>query len=209
MKLIYFPLNARALAHRLLLDHGNVQYEDEVVSFADFGARKAAGEFPNGQVPVWVQDGTYYNESLAILRFLGAQYGYYPEDIFTAHDADAVVDYANDFIGKLYKPHMQKDFSDDNKKDYCDNITKFCAFFEKKLEKSGSHFITGSKLTTGDFMIGAVLFNFVYNNALAGGAAFTDEGQAIVKKHPKFCEYVERLKTECKHFLDTRAQYPF
>mgnify|MGYP002633200276 FL=1 len=114
-KLIYFPIHARAAPMRMLLSHGHVEYEDDQCTFEQFGERKAAGEFPNGQVPIWVQDGHYYNESKAILRFLGAQHGYYPECIFTAHDVDATVDYANDFIGLLYKPHMTKEHTDETK----------------------------------------------------------------------------------------------
>ena len=52
-----------------------------------------------------------YNESLATLRFLCAQYGYYPEDIFIAQEADAMVDYANDFLG-MYKPHMTNEHTE-------------------------------------------------------------------------------------------------
>ena len=136
-KLIYFPIYGRAAGIKILLAHANVDYTDDAVTFQDFGARKAAGEFPNGQVPCWVQDGQYYNESKAILRFLGAQHGYYPEDIFAAWDCDATVDFANDFGVKLYPPHMKNEHSEETKATYAAELTKMIEFFNKKLENSG------------------------------------------------------------------------
>ena len=56
-KLIYFGLYGRAEKVRILLAHAKAEFENEVVDFAEFGKRKAAGEFNNGQVPVWIQNG--------------------------------------------------------------------------------------------------------------------------------------------------------
>ncbi len=53
-KFVYFPLYARGAAIKMLLSHGKVEYEDDAVTFEQFAPRKAAGEFPNGQLPVWV-----------------------------------------------------------------------------------------------------------------------------------------------------------
>ena len=70
-KFIYFGVYGRGEAIRMLATHAKVPFEDERLSGEQFGPRKAAGEFPNGQLPVWVQDGKYFNESTSILRFLG------------------------------------------------------------------------------------------------------------------------------------------
>ncbi len=101
-KYIYFPLYGRGEKVRILLAYKGVEYTDERITGEQFGPRKAAGEFPNGQVPVWVQNGKYYNESSAILRFLGKQHGFYPEDAELAYITDNAVDFASDFVGKLY-----------------------------------------------------------------------------------------------------------
>ena len=42
---------------------------------------KATGVFPNNQLPVVVHKGKYYNESVAMLRFVGKHFGYYPENL--------------------------------------------------------------------------------------------------------------------------------
>ncbi len=56
-RLVYFGLHARAGAIRALLNHAKVPFVDEVLSFEEFGAKKAAGEFINGQVPVFYVNG--------------------------------------------------------------------------------------------------------------------------------------------------------
>ena len=109
----------------------------------------------------------------------------------------------------LYKPHMTKAHTDETKKEYAEKLTKFCEFFEKKLTKTGNNFINSSKLTIGDFHVAAVLFNFVYNDSLGGGADYTNCGKEIIAKHAKFAAYVERLTVELKPYLEKRNAYPF
>ena len=101
-KFIYFPLYGRGEKIRLLLAHAKVEHEDERIAFQSFGARKAAGEFNDGKIPVWIQNGKQYNESNSILRYLGKQYGYYPADIEEAYHADNIVDFCNDLSGALF-----------------------------------------------------------------------------------------------------------
>ena len=105
-RLCYFPVHGRAGHIRVLLCHGNIPHTDEQLTFEAFGARKAAGEFINGQLPVWYQNGKQFNESKAILRLIGAQHGYYPEDCFAAAQVDAIVDYTQDFLPKLIPDQM-------------------------------------------------------------------------------------------------------
>ena len=87
-KIIYFPAHGRAEASRIALAHAKADWVDERIPGEEFGARKAAGEFPNGQVPVLVHDGKYYNESLAILRFIGRKFGSYPAEAEAAWEVD-------------------------------------------------------------------------------------------------------------------------
>jgi len=47
-KIIYFQGYGRAEATRMALAHANVAFEDERLTYEEFGPRKAAGEFPNG-----------------------------------------------------------------------------------------------------------------------------------------------------------------
>ena len=98
IKLTYFGLYGRVEFSRMLLAHAKVSFEDERLDGATFGARKAAGDFPNGQLPVLTHNGKTLNESVAILRYLGKHFGYYPADAYEAWYADSLVDFSNDYL---------------------------------------------------------------------------------------------------------------
>jgi prostaglandin-H2 D-isomerase / glutathione transferase len=51
-KLTYFPVCGRGGPLRQAFTIAGVDFEDERISFAEFGARKAADAFPYGMVPV-------------------------------------------------------------------------------------------------------------------------------------------------------------
>ena len=82
-------------------------------------------------------------------------------------------------------------------------------YLNKQLEKHGKKYIAGDKLTTADFKVASLIFSHVYNDALPGGAAFTDKGKAIVGEHKHFAEYVETLRTELAGYLSSRPPAPF
>lgn len=109
-KLIYFPVYARGEKIRILLAYAGISFVDERVTGEQFRPRKAAGEFPNGQLPVWVHNGKYYNESSAILRFLGKQYGFYPSNVEAAYITDNAVDFCADITPKIYPDQSAKNF---------------------------------------------------------------------------------------------------
>ena len=67
-------------------------FEDKHISFADFGTKKAAGEFPLGSIPVLDVAGERFAQSNAILRYAGKLTGLYPEDPIAAMRVDMVLD---------------------------------------------------------------------------------------------------------------------
>ena len=105
MKLTYFNLYARAEAIRMLLSHSKTDYEDKRISFEEFGPMKASGALPNGQVPVFEMDGQMLNQSVPILRLLGAMKGYYnASEAMEAYRADQTISTVDDFYnGDFYR----------------------------------------------------------------------------------------------------------
>ena len=67
----------------------------------------------------------------------------------------------------------------------------------------------GNKMTIGDFAVAGVVFSFIHNDALGGGAEYTDKGKKIVQANEAFFQYVERLRTELAGHLSTRKPAPF
>ena len=76
-KVTYFANHGQAEAIRMLLHHAKVVFIDERLSKEEFTARKS--DFPAGQLPCYTDDqGKIFNQSQAILRALGIEFGYYP-----------------------------------------------------------------------------------------------------------------------------------
>merc|ERR1719313_3169716 len=99
MKLTYFGLGIRAEPMRMALWHGKMEYEDERLTFEEFGARKAS--LPGGQLPFMEHEGKVMNESMAMFRYIGKKTGLYPEDNYEAWSFDQVVDFLNDYMTKI------------------------------------------------------------------------------------------------------------
>jgi len=69
VELIYFPIHGRGLVARLILDYGKVNYNNNVLSFPEFGALKPT--LPLGQLPVLKVDGVMYCQTQAINAYCG------------------------------------------------------------------------------------------------------------------------------------------
>ena len=55
-KITYFGVYGKAESMRMLLSHAKVAFEDERLEREAFAVRKAAGDFPSGQVPVYTNE---------------------------------------------------------------------------------------------------------------------------------------------------------
>ena len=92
LKLSYFNIKGLAEAIRLTLFVGNIEFEDERVSFEEFASRKAS--LPFKQLPTLdIDDGqVILTQSGAILRYAGILAGLYPsEDPLLAAQVDQVL----------------------------------------------------------------------------------------------------------------------
>jgi len=86
-KLTYFAFaGGRIGPIRIALRQAKVDFEDERLSFQEFGARKVS--FPGGSLPVLSINGKLLTQSLAILRWAGRQSDLYPSDPVHAMQVD-------------------------------------------------------------------------------------------------------------------------
>ena len=71
-------------------------------------------------MPIWIQDGVTYAESLSILRLVGRQYGYYPPEYHDMWAADSIVDWINDYTAKIVGlVAFEKRLDESGEKDFC------------------------------------------------------------------------------------------
>ncbi len=76
--------------------------------------------------------------------------------------------------------------------------------------RSGTKFIASDSISIADFCVSAILFSYVFNDALAGGEAFTNEGKRIVQEHDQqLGDYVRLLQEECADYLANRLPCDF
>ena len=96
----------RAETSRLALHIGGIEFEDVRPGRDEFRAKKAAGEFPYGQLPVLEVDGEIFAQSVAIAKFCGKLSGLYPkDDDLAAMKVDEFLDAAAQ-ITSLVNPSM-------------------------------------------------------------------------------------------------------
>ena len=105
LKLTYFPIAGRGFVSRVCFGIGNIEYEDEQISFAEFGKRRGeAGfcpEMPMGSVPVLtLPDGKVIVESGAIGKYAARRAGLYPTDIEQELLTDEVLELMTSIMGK-------------------------------------------------------------------------------------------------------------
>ena len=156
----YFDLYARGEAIRLLLAHSGAKWEDHRIQFNDWPAIKptmVGGQLPNLELA----DGTKLNQALAILRFLGAKHGYYPNDPWLAAQVDELVYGAMDVFEKLPAPLFAAD-----KEPLIEAImTTILPNFLKGIDKhfTTSKWLVGDKITIADFLIGSIYISYVAN----------------------------------------------
>lgn len=191
----------RAEPIRLLLNHAGVQFTDKRFNMQEWRTNKkemAGKKIPNLEL----DDGTKIGQSVAILRYLGKKYGYYPEDPLEAHKVDYLIDCYNDkFLGialnsALPLQLIESPFSIPSNK----AIPQWLDFLEPYLDNG--KFLCGDKLTIADFLIGGLYVNTIINDkALFGKEKWTE----LMKEYPNFKNYGERFREANEQYLDARG----
>lgn len=189
----YFPLYARGECIRFLLTHAGVNFEDHEVQFSEWPAIKPT--MPGGVMPcLELKDGTRMGQTLAILRFLGHTYGYYPENHDTAWQCDALCDGMADIFGKLNAPNFAKGEAKEVMiNELFDKILpKFLAICEAKLA-DGRTYLCGDQLTIADFYIGGVYTNNMTNENIPFAK---ERWGSCLDNFPNFKAYGDRFVAE-------------
>ena len=209
MKVHYFPGYGRAEAFRMLLAHAKVPYENVSYTFAELPAAKESGKLEFGQLPVLEDNGKFYAQSVAILRFLGAQHGYYPADSYAAYQADSIIDSVGDLLNQYYKAAFASD--EETKKAlfktfFEATFPKWLGIVQKRLEGNTSQkHIVGDSWTIADFQLAGLAYSTFFNEANPAHA----EQQAIVETFPVLNTYLRGLGEELKEHLSSRPVCPW
>jgi prostaglandin-H2 D-isomerase / glutathione transferase len=196
-KLFYFPVESRAGAIRLMLAHGNVQYEDCRITMEEWGKGELKPHMPNGQMPalMW-EDGHVMGESLEIAITIAKHCGYYQgeEDLAFAKSMWAQ-------MSKWYAIiFMPTDFDTQLKEVLELTVPEFIATIEAQLAKSGGKWLMGDKLSLADFWAGS----YFVNNVTNPNCPYSAGCKALVEAAPAFKAWGEAFASENKAYLEMR-----
>ncbi|KAF1757920.1 hypothetical protein GCK72_014377 [Caenorhabditis remanei] len=199
-KLTYFDARGLAETARQLFVLADVEFEDNRLTVEEF--QKLKPTLPSGQVPILSVDGFEISQSAAIWRYLARKFGLSgntPEEEATA---DSVVDHFKDFLvsfkhygAGLFFGKSQDELDRARKEIVEPAVQVYFSVLKKYLEKSGTGYLVGSKLTFADIAVAENL------TTLKNTDFFKPEEETTlasfhqkVLETPKLKEYLEKRK---------------
>ena len=203
-KLVYFPVQGRAQAIRYLLDVKGVQYENEIITGAEWGPRKAANEYGEGvQLPVWItDDGKVHNQSLAILKSLAMEHGYAPEIASVLFETEWFFAMLFDVFEKPERYALMNDDADEEAQDKC------IALLSTVLDKLEARFADGrtsvggtDNKTAADFYLLAIITS-QYENENGKHERIRTATKAKLAECPNVNRVVDPMKELCRATID-------
>ena len=201
-QLSYFPARGRAEFTRLCLSAGKVAFEDERMSFEDFGAKKASGELPMGQLPTLTVDGVQYSQSISIARYSAKISGIYPAGEVAQLKCDMVVDCFSD-LRDTFAPFrtMKPEEKDAAYPAAIEKAEQQCAKIEKLLEGSG--LFVGDAITMADVACFAVFEDNALRRPQVVATGFKD-------KFPGLAAVCDKVKAQegIAAYLSSRPDEP-
>ena len=185
----------------MMLAHSGLEWEDKVTTFQQWPELKP--NVPGNQLPTLeLNNGTRLGQSLAIVRYIGMQHGYYPIDADEAQHVDELCDGFNDILGVVYKPHFTAPAERDTSKFFNETLPNYLNIIDSECARG--NFIAGEKLTIADFMVGSLYVNYFTNPQVYE----PENWEKVLAKFPNFKAYGERFAAANKVYLDQRPKYP-
>ena len=151
-------------------------------------------------------DGKCLIQSWSVLRYLGRQHGYYPDDPELAYKIDSTIDAVEDLMQSNYKWRFEADEARKatGKENFLKNfLPKWIDAIEKRIANNSTQkFVAGDKMTIADFALAAVAFNILLNDT---NPVFA-EIQEVLKDSAVIDTYVASLQAELREYLETRPK---
>ena len=210
MKLHYFAGYGRGEAIRMALTYAKVPFENVNVAFGEEMAKaKASGNLEFGQLPVLEVDGKFLAQSVAVLRYIGLRYGYYPaENPELAWRVDSTIDSLGDILNAFYKAAFADEASKPElfKTFFGTTAPAWLAIINKRLQSNSSkQFIVGDKITIADFALAAWVYTIYYNDL----SQSKDAIGPIIEQFPDLVAYFKGLGEIFADYLASRPKCPW
>ena len=179
-----------------LLTHKKADFRFKPVNFEEWGARKAAGDTGEfGGMPIVTKSGVSRQQTLALLRQMGQEHGYYDASNWQeAGLIDMLCETYNDCFNAaativVATPDDQKPAKTEEWRDGI--LRKFLKMIETQLEKNinNSKFVVGEKMSIADFCLACLTFNILKNES----GPFQAACAPLLLEFPHYGAYSKRL----------------
>ncbi len=202
LKLTYFDIHGgRGEPARLAMFIGGVAFEDDRISFREFGANR--DRYPFKRVPLLTIDGVDLSQGNTINRYVAKLAGLYPTDALEAAYCDEVMDAVEDIVSRQVVTMWIKDEAE--KKAAREALAEgpialYLRQLQGMLEARGGEYFADGRLTVADLKamvwvrgLRTGILDYVPTDLADELAPKLVEHLARVLAHPKVAEYYARF----------------
>jgi glutathione S-transferase len=194
LKLTYFDIHGgRGEPARLALYIGGIAFEDDRISFREFGAKR--GGYPFKRVPVLRIDDVELSQCNSINRYVGKLAGLYPSDPLQAAYCDEAMDAVEDIVSQGVVTMQMEDEAEKKAAREALASGPFPIYLERlqaMLEARGGEYFADGKLTVADLKV------MVWVRSLRSGILDYVPVDLPDRHAPKLVEHLERVLAEPK-----------
>ncbi len=190
-KLTYFDINGgRAEPIRIAFHAAGIDFEDNRISFADFGEMRGYTRFSS--VPVLEMDGAAVTQSNAIGRYVGKIAGLYPEDDLQALYCDEVMGALEDLLHRTVRTFgLEGEELKRAREALVDGwLTVYLRGLDELLVRGGGVYFADHRLTVAD------LKAFVQTRSLGEGILDHVPTDIVERIAPRLVEHKERVEND-------------
>jgi glutathione S-transferase len=188
IRMTYFDFHGgRAEPARIALHMGGIPFDDDRISFQEFGAQRE--NFPFRCVPVAEIDGHVVSQSNAINRYVGKLTGLYPEDPFQAMFCDEVMEANEDVLFHLVQTlGLEGDALREARTKFVEGWLPVYIKGIGKLLKRGGQYFADNRLTMAD------LKTFVWTRSLRTGHMDHIPTDLVERLAPELVDHQQRIE---------------
>ncbi len=150
-KLVYFDFDGgRAEPIRIAFHAAGIEFEDERISFAEFGQMRNSRRF--NSVPVLEIDGQQVTQSNALSRYIGKMAGLYPSDDLQALYCDEVLDALEDVSHYIVRTFgLEGEALREAREKLAEGwLTTYLRGLDELLARGGGEYFAANALTIAD-----------------------------------------------------------
>ncbi len=190
-KLTYFDIDGgRAEPIRIAFHAAGIDFEDNRISFAEFGEMRSTTRF--NSVPVLEIDGAQVTQSNAMSRYVGKMAGLYPVDDLQALYCDEVLGALEDLSNRIVRTFgLPEDELKAAREELVDGwLTTFLRGLDQLLIRGGGEYFANNQLTVAD------LRAFVQSRSLGAGVLDYVPTDIVQQVAPGLYQHQERISTD-------------